>query len=131
MKYEYYESIIDEDLVGTIYTLNEKGYETVACCQGHPNGADERKGWNAYIYFKNKHDFLNNPPPLYKVRKKGTRFSGRIKAFSDIYTIKREGGFGIYWSGDRNIPYERQCVQRTELMIRLRDWAESLPNNIL
>ena len=50
VKLDGYDVEIDDDIVGSIIELNNKGYTTFTCCSGH----NTKESFYGYICFKNK-----------------------------------------------------------------------------
>lgn len=49
---------IDNGMIDILLILNEKGYLTVGCCEGHLN---ENNEWNSYIGFAFTYNFVEYP----------------------------------------------------------------------
>ena len=58
MSAEMVEQNIDKEMWDILIALNERGYNTVGCCAGHP---DVDGNWNGYIYFAYPYIFPTYP----------------------------------------------------------------------
>ena len=58
MSAEMVEQNIDKEMWDILIALNERGYNTVGCCAGHP---DTEGNWNGYIYFAYPYVFSTYP----------------------------------------------------------------------
>lgn len=109
---------IDEEMIPIILVLNEKGYKTVACCQGHTK--KELDMIDIYIMFKDK--FIEFGKPLLKSQNK------RIKEkmwnprpySTHQHTVIR------YDIKNKGLEYEIRELERKEAMRLLYEWALSL-----
>ena len=103
-------NLIDELMYNTIVTLNEKGYTTKYCCQGHPE--------KDYIYIYIKFEYLHMHEVIKSI--KNVRLPRGFEFFSiDTVSFFVEGG-----------TYETY-EERKEIIIKknkaLERWAKRLP----
>lgn len=117
LKYESRKVQIDKEIMDIIIELNNKGYKTVGCCQGHWN--DLYNGyWATYIYFEHPLD-IENYPPLYDLTKKrGKRYS----------VIEKNGKFFSWFGGVKGTREEKRAEHK-ELIEEIREWVERLEDN--
>lgn len=112
---------IDEDMIPIITELNERGYYTTYCCQGHPNN---KTRWSAYISFNNNYDFPINVP-LWEYGK-----SSLVKHYSRKLINSSLNSAFYYWFGSKSKKIDQES-ERKELMNTIYKWACSLPKRII
>ena len=106
---------IDKDMIPILTELNEKGYKTVFCCQGHVNDGI----YSTYLTFERQYVF-SEPIPVYHI---GT--NGKNK-HSKISKSRLFGGDVYYWFGSKKRTDEESEIERKELMERLTKWAKRI-----
>lgn len=110
---------IDKGMWDILIELNNKGYKTMYCCEGHPS-REER--WNAYIlFYKNKAP--KTLPPLYEVLP--NRKQNRAERYSQILSNEC-----FHWYGTKSKKYTIEMLEqeRQELLKELLKWAKELEN---
>lgn len=112
---------IDEDMIPIITELNERGYYTMYCCQGHPS-KDRR--WSAGITFNNIYDFPISVP-LWENNK-----SSSVKHYSRKSINHSLNRSSYYWFGSTSKKIDQES-ERKELMNTIYEWACSLPKRII
>lgn len=76
MSADVVKDVIDEGMVDILIELNEKGYRTIYCCEGHCKD-DVKKGkayWEGYLAFADKYIFKEYPPMFYKYTRNRSYF---------------------------------------------------------
>ena len=63
MSADVVKDVIDEGMVDILIELNEKGYTTIFCCEGHLNNKER---WEGYIAFDRTYNFTEYPMGFYK-----------------------------------------------------------------
>lgn len=92
---------IDEEMVDIIYELNNKGYKTFGCCQGHLDNKDD--SWHSYIGFSRAYEFYKYP-------------------LIDSYRMSKTSSSGLclYWDG-KGEENRKKCIEQ------ILEWALYLP----
>lgn len=106
---------IDKGMWDILVELNNKGYKTVCCCEGHVN--DGRR-WNAYLFFA-RGKAPKTMPPLYDLSNKKI-----LNKYSQIN--KTENIFYWYGSDSKRLSLEQKEQERQELLSDLLKWAKEL-----
>ena len=107
--YEEYSFEIDDDILDTILTLWDKGYQTKFCCAGHPDGLSFMYIVFDYGYF---FDFTNSGfDDNWKFQKSGT-----LEYYPSQKALRKMEKEGID-------PYAHLCEQRD----LLNQWVHQLP----
>jgi len=88
---------IDRGMIEILIELNEKGYKTIGCCEGHLNALNN-KCWNGYICFAYPYKFPIYPKDFSAVRRRET----------------------YEWNG-------KDEESRQEFLNGLKEWAKQLP----
>lgn len=111
----YTYSQIDKGMRKIIKILNEKGYLTTMCCEGHLNN----KIWQAFIIFKENYNF-SIPIPIIGIE------TDSIKNKNEIFTYTN--GKEYRWFNYKKKTTNKQKEQeRLELLKELELWACNLP----
>lgn len=106
---------IDKGMWDILVELNNKGYKTVCCCEGHLN---KEKRWNAYLFFA-RGKVPKTMPPLYDLSNKKI-----LNKYSQIN--KNENIFYWYGSNSKRLSLEQKEQERQELLNDLLKWAKEL-----
>lgn len=111
----------DDEMIPIVTELNEKGYRTYVCCQGHTKKGLNCRGWNGYIGFVDKYEFAKQPP-LYRV---GVKYHSLVGAYSEI-----KKGRIYYWIGSKSkkMGYEEREKERQQWIADMLVWAKELPS---
>ena len=111
----------DEEMIPIITELNEKGYKTYVCCQGHIYKDLNCRGWHGYVGFVDKYEFAKQPP-LYRV---GIKYHSLVGSYSEI-----KKGRIYYWFGSKSkkMNLEDRENERKEWIKNMTEWAKSLPS---
>lgn len=119
MKINYEE--IDENIREVIKILNNKGYSTIACCEGHWN-EDYNRYLGGYILFdvtKVPKNYPNLAPIHYKFDLQDRK--------PHMY-MKPRRKYSFYWMGSsfKKMSREEKDAEKKEMLYKLKIWAESL-----
>jgi hypothetical protein len=95
---------IDDNIADIIVMLNQKGYGTKFCCEGH----DEKNILHVYVCFDKVYDFKNSPKGM------------KSKIFQNQTLIE-------FLSVAKNL--ELRKLRKLDRVAQLRKWAKELPNN--
>lgn len=76
MSAEHVESDIDKGMWDILIELNQKGYYTIFCCEGHPYNHEKfgEDYWHGYLAFAKTYKFAEYPKNFFKVSHKRTFF---------------------------------------------------------
>ena len=115
----------DKEMIPIVTELNEKGYKTFACCQGHIREDLNCRGWNGYIGFCDKYEF-DKEPPLFRV---GMKYHNLVDGYSEI-----KKGRIYYWYGSKSkkmncAEREKERQQWINSMIEWSKGLKSIKNN--
>lgn len=108
----------DKDMIPIITELNEKGYKTLACCQGHLKKSNNR--WCGYLLFDRPYQF-EIEPPLYRI---GVKYHSLVGSYSEVSKNKK----AYYWIGSRSkkMTLEEKESERKKWINDLYKWAKEL-----
>ena len=98
----YHLIFIDKNIQEHIRILNEKGYRTTACCEGH-----RTKCINTYISFSE--DYFNNIGTP-----EGFKYDKKRKTITYTYSMK--------------LSEEKMEELKSEKLLILSEWIKNLPN---
>ena len=114
---------IDKDMIPILTELNEKGYRTIYCCQGHvKDGA-----YITYLTFERQCVF-SKPIPVYHIG------ADKKNKHTKISKSKLFGGDVYHWFGSKNKTDEELELERKELIEKLTEWAKTIEprkNNLI
>lgn len=86
---EMVENEIDKGMWDILINLNEKGYKTIFCCEGH---LDNNNNWQGYLAFAHTYKFMEYPKNFFKVSHnrmffywKGNGEESRQKYLTELY----------------------------------------------
>lgn len=105
-------SEIDAGIRDAIVKLNQKGYFTTACCEGHTDKALYESTVSVYIYFDKFYDWPVEPPFF------GVKNGIRCKKW------KR----GLYWDTRRRVKNESKEADRQVILNAINKWVDALPS---
>lgn len=119
--YTYYQ--IDKGFRPIIKTLNEKGWITCYCCEGHIDKLTKKsERWSSYIAFKEVYNFPI-PIPLFPIRKKGEPKSKIKGCYSELHKTKKI----FHWYGSKGTTMLEKEAERIKWLNDFKEWAEKLP----
>lgn len=123
IQYEY----IDKNMIPIIKVLNEKGYETYSCCEGH---TEKTSRVLTFIAFDKNYEFPIKPP-MYNIYKHN--YYKRKHSFLKIKILRPHSTFGkgvvYYYYGTFCDSNEIKEKERIKLIKDLQEWANRLPYN--
>lgn len=134
MTKEWIDENIDPGMRYAIKTLNEKGYKTFACCEGHYN---ENLGHYCEAYIRFNHFIPNElfpKLPSFPWRKDEKINSKYKTPFMEIgcgYKKNRNKEYEkvFYWTGTRHkrVSKEEKDKEHDKFILELNAWVDSLP----
>lgn len=116
---------IDKDMIPILTELNEKGYKTMFCCQGHVEDCT----YITYLTFYRKHIF-SEPIPVFEVTNSRTNSKNKHTKIGK----SNFGGITYHWFGRICKTDKEAEIERKQLIKELMEWAkrlEPIENNLI